>query len=150
MDMRYGNQLVTTAVAFTINRVNGVADVLHLIKTFSDLFGERYGEGTQAPEAGVRAQTIRVASYIEGEVIAFESIHTGGEKIKPEPVSHRSVHFTSIAGAVDTPVYDAEALKHEYVIHGPAIVTTENTTYLVEPGWRLEPTRQGAVWLLSD
>ena len=60
------------------------------------------------------------------------------------------MHFTSISGAVDTPVFDAEALKHEYVIHGPAIVTTENTTYLVEPGWRLEPTVQGAVWLLSD
>jgi N-methylhydantoinase A len=150
MDMRYGNQLVTTAVAFDINRVDGVADVLHLIKTFSEIFGERYGEGTQAPEAGIRVQTIRVASFIEGEVIQFESIHAGGEKRKPAPVSHRPVHFTSINGAVDTPVYDAEALKHEFVIHGPAIVTTENTTYLVEPGWRLEPTVQGAVWLLSD
>jgi N-methylhydantoinase A len=150
MDMRYGNQLVTTAVAFDINRVNGVADVLHLIKTFSEIFGERYGEGTQAPEAGIRVQTIRVASFIEGEVIKFESIEIGGEKTKPAPVSHRTVHFTSINGPVDTPVYDAEALHHEYVIHGPAIVTTENTTYLVEPGWRLEPTVQGAVWLLSD
>ena len=42
MDMRYGNQLVTTAVAFDINRVDGVADVLHLIKTFSEIFGGRY------------------------------------------------------------------------------------------------------------
>jgi N-methylhydantoinase A len=149
MDMRYGNQLVTTAVAFDINRVNGVADVLHLIKTFSEIFGERYGEGTQAPEAGIRVQTIRVASFIEGEVIKFESILAGGEKTEPAPVSSRMVHFTGISGAVDTPVYDAKALKHEYVIHGPAIVTTENTTYLVEPGWRLEPTVQGAVWLLS-
>jgi N-methylhydantoinase A len=150
MDMRYGNQLVTTAVSFDINRVDGVADVLHLIKTFSEIFGERYGEGTQAPEAGIRVQTIRVASYIDGEVIKFESIVSGGEKTAPEPTSHREVHFTGVDGPIDTPVYDAEALKHEHVIHGPAIVTTENTTYLVEPGWRLEPTVQGAVWLLSD
>jgi N-methylhydantoinase A len=150
MDMRYGNQLVTTAVAFDINRVDGVADVLHLIKTFSEIFGERYGEGTQAPEAGIRVQTLRVASYIEGEVIEFDSIHLGGEKTEPSPVSRRPVHFSGISGAVDTPVYDADALKHDSVIHGPAIVTTENTTYLVEPGWRLEPTAQGAVWLLSD
>ena len=150
MDMRYGNQLTTTAVAFDINRVDGVADVLHLIKTFSEIFGERYGEGTQAPEAGIRVQTIRVASFIEGEVVKFDSIEAGGEKTLPEPVSSRKVHFTGIDGPVDTRVYDADALKHEYVIHGPAIVTTENTTYLVEPGWRLEPTVQGAVWLLSD
>ncbi len=150
MDMRYGNQLVTTAVSFDINRVEGVADVLHLIKTFSEIFGARYGEGTQAPEAGIRVQTIRVASFIEGEVVKFDSVVAGGEKTAPEPVSHRKVHFTSAEEPIDTPVYDAEALKHESVIHGPAIVTTENTTYLVEPGWRLEPTVQGAVWLLSD
>ena len=150
MDMRYGNQLTTTAVAFDINRVDGVADVLHLIKTFSEIFGERYGEGTQAPEAGIRVQTIRVASFIEGEVVKFDSIEAGGEKSLPKPVSSRKVDFTGVDGPVDTPVYDADALKHEHVIHGPAIVTTENTTYLVEPGWRLEPTVQGAVWLLSD
>jgi N-methylhydantoinase A len=150
MDMRYGNQLVTTAVAFDINRVDGVADVLHLIKTFSEIFGGRYGEGTQAPEAGIRVQTVRVASFIEGEVVKFDSVVAGGEKTAPEPVSHRKVHFTSADEPIDTPVYDAEALRHTHVIAGPAIVTTENTTYLVEPGWRLEPTVQGAVWLLSD
>ena len=88
--------------------------------------------------------------FIEGEVIKFDSVVAGGEKTAPEPVSHRKVHFTSADEPVDTPVYDAEALRHTHVIAGPAIVTTENTTYLVEPGWRLEPTVQGAVWLLSD
>lgn len=150
MDMRYGNQLVTTAVAFDINRVNGIGDVLHLIKTFSDIFGERYGEGTQAPEAGVRVQTVRVASFIEGDVVHFDSLDTGGERTAPTPVNERSVHFTSSEDPVDTPIFDTRSLAQEYVIHGPALVTTESTTYLVEPGWRLEPTPQGAVWLLRD
>ncbi len=52
MDMRYGNQLVTTAVAFDLNRINSVGDVLQVIKKFSDIYGERYGEGTQAPRPG--------------------------------------------------------------------------------------------------
>lgn len=150
MDMRYGNQLVTTAVAFDINRVNGIGDVLHLIKTFSDIFGDRYGEGTQAPEAGVRVQTVRVASYIEGDVVHFDSLNSGGERIAPTPVNERRVHFTSSEGPVDTPIFDTSSLTNDYVIHGPALVTTESTTYLVEPGWRLEPTPQGAVWLLKD
>lgn len=150
MDMRYGNQLVTTAVSFDINRVNGIADVLNLIKTFSDIFGQRYGEGTQAPEAGVRVQTVRVASFIDGDVVQFESLESGGNRSKPAPLAEREVHFTSSDHPVQTPVYDAGALTSDYVIHGPAIVTTESTTYLVEPGWRLEPTPQGAVWLLKD
>ncbi|HZM57550.1 MAG TPA: hydantoinase/oxoprolinase family protein, partial [Acidimicrobiales bacterium] len=152
MDMRYGNQLVTTAVAFDINRVEGVGDVLHLIKTFSDIFSDRYGQGTAAPEAGVRAQTIRVASYVDIPGIEFGEIHDEDERerTEPEPHSTRDVHFPGEVETVYTPVYDTNVLDSGRVIYGPAIVTTDSTTYLVERGWRLEPTAQGAVWLLAD
>lgn len=150
MDLRYGNQLVTTAVAFDINRIHGVGDVLHLIRTFSDIYSKRYGEGSAAPEAGIRVQTIRVASYVNGETVEFDSLHHDGERTLPAPVGHRDVHFVAHPRAITTAIYDADALSHHHVIPGPAIVTTENTTYLVEPGWRLEPSPQGAVWFLKD
>jgi N-methylhydantoinase A len=150
MDMRYGNQLVTTAVVFEVNRIHGVGDVLQMIRTFSDIYAQRYGEGSEAPEAGIRVQTIRVASYVDGDVVKFESLEDSGERVVPTPASHRGVHFIGTNTAISTPVYDASALTHEHRILGPAIVTTENTTYLVEPGWRLEPTTQGAVWFLRD
>jgi N-methylhydantoinase A len=150
MDMRYGNQLVTTAVVFDIKRIYGVGDVLHMIRTFSDIYGQRYGEGSEAPEAGIRVQTIRVASFVEGDVVKFESLEYEGTRTVPTPVSHRDVHFVAYDTEVSTPVYDTIALTHQHTILGPAIVTTENTTYLVEPGWRLEPTPQGAVWFLRD
>lgn len=150
MDMRYGNQLVTTAVSFDINRLESVKDVLHVIRTFSDIYQERYGKGTEAPEAGVRVQTVRVASYIEGDVVNFASLHHDGERRVPEPVSRRDVHFVGHDEALSTPIFDSSALHEDYVVEGPAIITTESTTYLIEPGWRVEPTPQGAVWLLAD
>jgi N-methylhydantoinase A len=150
MDMRYGNQLVTTAVVFDINRIHGVGDVLQLIRTFSDIYGQRYGEGSEAPEAGIRVQTIRVAAFVDGDVVKFESLDDHAERTRPTPVNHRDVHFVGYDTEVNTPVYDASALTDQHRIPGPAIVTTENTTYLVEPGWRLEPTPQGAVWFLRD
>ena len=151
MDMRYGNQLVTTAVAFDINRVDGIGDVLHLIKTFSDIFGDRYGEGTQAPEAGVRVQTVRVASYVDGDVVQFESLDSAGvSRSTPVALAERTIHFADEEDPVQTPIYDTASLKSHYVIDGPALVTTESTTYLGEPGWRPEPTPQGAVWLLKN
>ncbi|WP_327371013.1 hydantoinase/oxoprolinase family protein [Streptomyces sp. NBC_01217] len=150
MDMRYGNQLVTTAVVFGVNRMHGVGDVLHMIRTFSEIYSQRYGKGSEAPEAGIRVQTVRVASYVDGDVVRFDSLDTDGERTVPAPLSHRDVHFLDIDGPVSTPIYDAGALTHEHRIVGPAIVTTENTTYLVEPGWRLQPTPQGAVWFLRD
>lgn len=150
MDMRYGNQLVTTAVTFKINRIDSVGDVLSVIRMFSDIYGDRYGQGTQAPEAGVRVQTVRVASYIEGEVVRFDDLEYGGDRTVPESVEHREVHFVGEDEALETPIYDAGALHETYVVHGPAVITTENTTYLVERGWRVEPTPQGAVWLLNE
>lgn len=150
MDMRYGNQLVTTAVVFDVNRIHNVGDVLGMIKTFSDIYGQRYGEGMESPEAGIRVQTIRVASFVTGDTVKFEKLDTTVNRTVPSPVTYRDVHFVDNPVALRTPIYDASALTHEHMIPGPAIVTTETTTYLVELGWRLEPTPQGAVWFLRD
>ena len=151
LDMRYGNQLLTQAVALSdIHRISGVGDVLDIIKTFGDVYSHRFGASSAAPEAGIRCSTIRVASYVDGDVVNFEPLEAGGQRSAPEPVGHRSAHFIGIDQPIDTPVFDDSALAPDRVIAGPAIVTTENTTFLVEPGWRLEPTAQGAVWFLQD
>ncbi|WP_183099685.1 hydantoinase/oxoprolinase family protein [Nocardioides pelophilus] len=150
LDMRYGNQLLTQAVSLELNRINGVGDVLDVIRTFGDVYSHRFGANCAAPEAGIRVGTIRVASFVDGDVVRFDSLEHGGTRTVPEPVTHREVHFVDHDGALATPIYDQRALTHGHVIPGPAIVTTENTTFLVEPGWRLEPTQQGAVWFLQD
>jgi len=150
LDMRYGNQLLTQAVSLDLNRLSGVGDVLQMIRTFGDVYSHRFGASCAAPEAGIRVGTVRVASYVDGDVVRFESLEHGGVRRAPEPVGHRSVHFVDFEEPLETSVYDHSALTAEHVIVGPAIVTTENTTFLVEPGWRLEPTNQGAVWFLQD
>jgi N-methylhydantoinase A len=149
LDMRYGNQLLTQAVALDINRMSGVGDVLHMIRTFGDVYSHRFGAASAAPEAGIRVGTVRVASYVDGDVVGFDSLEYGGERTVPVEVSRRKAHFIGQDDPIETPVYDETALSPQHVIPGPAIVTTENTTYLVEPGWRLEPTAQGAVWFLQ-
>ncbi|NDK88287.1 hydantoinase/oxoprolinase family protein [Gordonia desulfuricans] len=151
LDMRYGNQLLTQAVTLPdINRMDGVGDVLEIIKIFGDVYSHRFGASSAAPEAGIRCNTVRVASYVEGDVVNFDELTVGGDRREPAPAGHRKVHFIGHPKAIETPVYDQDALTAESVIHGPAIVTTENTTFLVEPSWRLEPTPQGAVWFLQD
>ncbi|BCT77436.1 acetone carboxylase subunit beta [Sinomonas cyclohexanicum] len=150
LDMRYGNQLLTQAVPLEITRLTGVGDVLQMIKTFGDVYSHRFGASCAAPEAGIRVGTVRVASYVEGDKVAFESLEHGGERHPATPVGSRRVHFVDEPHAIETPVYDRTALTADSVISGPAIVTTDTTTFLVEPGWRLEPTAQGAVWFLQD
>ncbi|MBI4518610.1 MAG: hydantoinase/oxoprolinase family protein [Deltaproteobacteria bacterium] len=148
LDMRYGNQRVQTAVVSDRARLGSVHDVLSLIDRFHRSYGGRFGDGSQAPEAGVRINTMRVCSYLELETVQFTDIRPSGTPVRAiEAVSSRACHFTGHQRPLPTRSYDERALAAGVVIPGPAVVTTRHTTYLVEPGWQYQACGQGAVWL---
>jgi len=150
LDMRYGNQLVTMAVTADRTRLQSVRDVVALMHMFADDYGRRFGQGSQSPEAGIRITTIRVASYVEGQTVEFDASLPDGRPAPATPAGSRRCHFPGTAGAVDTPVYDETALQPGLTVPGPAVVTSPTTTYLVEPGWRLEAGAHGAIWFLKS
>jgi N-methylhydantoinase A len=80
IDMRYGNQRVQTAVVTDLTRLNSQSDVLRLIAEFHTRYGERFGEGSQSPEAGIRINTIRVCSFVEKPNATFSGIQDDGRK----------------------------------------------------------------------
>jgi N-methylhydantoinase A len=55
-----------------------------------------------------------------------------GEDGTPEPTETRAVHFED--GAVDTPVYDRDALAAGTALDGPAIIEQLDSTIVVPPG----------------
>lgn len=149
LDMRYGNQRVQTAVVTDLHRLKSATDVLKVIDQFDTRYGERFGEGSQATEAGVRINTIRVCSYVEQAGIAFEALVPGNERLAPPTaVGSRPCHFVGHPEAIQTPVYNEAALTPGTFIEGPAIVVTRATTYLVEPGWNYHTAAMGAVWFV--
>jgi N-methylhydantoinase A len=150
LDMRYGNQLVTMAVVAPKQRLEGIRDVVELMQGFAEDYGRRFGQGSQSPEAGIRVTTVRVASYVEGETVEFDATPRAGQATAATPHGSRRCAFGGMTGYVDTNVYDESALEPGLVVPGPAIVTTPTTTYLVEPGWRIETGAHGAIWFLAD
>lgn len=151
LDMRYGNQLVQTTAVIPKHEVHGPSDVLALIARFSEDYGKRFGEGSQAPEAGIRINTLRVAAYVQHETVQFEDIKPvdAAHRLQPpQPSSHRTCHFVGLAGEVQTPVWDRAAIEPGVEIAGPAIIASEVTTFLVNPGWNFVAARQGASWFL--
>ena len=151
LDMRYGNQRVQTTVTTELTRLNSLSDVAALIGQFHRSYGDRFGEGSQSPAAGVRINTVRVCSYVELESVQFKDIRPGLKTAPaPAPVGNRKCHFVGHEGAQDTAIYNHDALAHGVRINGPAVVTTPHTTYLVEPGWHMEVAAQGAVWFTRD
>lgn len=149
-DMRYGNQRVETAVETDVHRFESVHDVLALMERFDRRYGERFGEGSQATESGVRINTIRVSSYVELDKVDFTHIKPVEEKFTIEPVASRRCHFVGFDEDFETPIYDDTALAAGTYIQGPAVVTTVNTTYLVEPNWNFHASNRGAVWFFKD
>jgi N-methylhydantoinase A len=149
LDMRYGNQRVQTAVISDLSRLKTLKDVLSLMDQFHKRYGERFGEGSQSPETGVRINTIRVCSYVEQAAVQFTNLQPNEVPLSaPEPISHRECHFVGHPGPINTPVYGEDAKKAGVMIHGPAIITTRATTYLVEPEWVYHAVAQGAVWFM--
>ena len=151
LDMRYGNQLVTTTAVIPQHDVHGVADVLAIISQFSNDYGKRFGEGSQAPEAGIRINTIRVAAFVRHETVTFEDIKPVAAELRkapPKPETVRKCHFVGHEGAIETPVWNRAAIAPGVQISGPAIIASEVTTFLVDPGWTFVAARQGASWFL--
>jgi N-methylhydantoinase A len=121
--------------------------VLRLMNLFHTRYGERFGEGSQSPEAGVRINTLRVCAYVEQPTVQFENLAIDPAKNRSvAPIGTRDCHFVGHEGKVTTRLYDEQALVEGTRIEGPAIVTTRATTYLIEPGWRYYAAAQGAVW----
>ncbi len=149
LDMRYGNQRVTTSVVTDLHRLTSLHDVARLIDQFHRCYGERFGEGSQSPAAGVRINTLRVCSYVAIDAVQFSDISPGRRTVpSPDPIATRDCHFVGHDSPFATPIYDERALAHGVMLEGPAVVTTPHTTYLVEPGWRFEAAAQRAVWLV--
>ncbi len=151
LDMRYGNQLVTTTAVIPQHEVHGVADVLAIISQFSNDYGKRFGEGSQAPEAGIRINTIRVAAFVRHETVTFEDIKPVAAELRkgpPKPETVRKCYFVGHEDAIETPVWNRAAIAPGVQISGPAIIASEVTTFLVDPGWTFVAARQGASWFL--
>ncbi|OUS24776.1 hydantoinase [Gammaproteobacteria bacterium 45_16_T64] len=149
-DMRYGNQRVETAVSSDARRFDSVHDILQLINLFHTRYGERFGEGSQASESGVRINTIRVSAFVELEKVDFTEIKPLLEKLTVEATSSRPCDFVGFDNPIDTAIYDDVALVPGSFIEGPAIITTKDTTYLVEPGWTYHASNRGAVWFFKQ
>jgi N-methylhydantoinase A len=149
LDLRYGNQLAQTTVVAPKLRLERMDDVIAIISQFSVDYGNRFGKGSEAPEAGIRINTIRVQSYVELETVNLSNISpSGAGKAAPAPTGTRQCWFVGHDQALDTSTYDHAALEAGTVVHGPAVIVSATTTYLVEPGWRVEIGEHGAAWFL--
>ncbi len=149
LDMRYGNQLAQISVTSPLSRLKSMQDVITLLDRFSVNYATRFGEGSQAPEAGVRVNVIRVVSYVEHERL---DLHRSTKQIpaQPQARAHRDCWFPELSDPQRTGVYDYDHVLEGMQVKGPALIESPRTTYLVEPGWTLTMGLSGSAWMVKD
>ena len=106
--MRYGNQRVEDGRSRgRSRRIENVRDVMALMRVFHERYGERYGEGSQATESGVRIDTVRVSTFVEIGKVDFRDIQPSCRSGTPRS-RRASVHATSsdTTDAITTPTFD--------------------------------------------
>lgn len=151
LDMRYGSQKMEAAIVMEKSRFDGIRDLLELAGKLATNFEQRFGKGTPAPESGVWIVNFRVATHVEDAAVEMGDVKPPETKLQaPPPVGTRLCHFVGHDGPIETPCFDGRALTPGVVVDGPAIINPGDTTYLVEPGWRMEAAANGAVWLLRE
>ena len=120
-----------------------------MLDIFSENYAQRFGEGSQAPEAGVRINVIRVVAYVEHERLELVRSDKTIDEL-PKQRTERECYFPEIDEPLLTSVFDHDAVKEGMAVNGPAIIETPRTTYLVEPGWSLRMGRMDSAMLVKD
>lgn len=110
-------------------------------RQFVDLYTERYGEVALLPGARVEIVSIRLEPAIvmgstnleRLEVVTDREFHKGS----------RDVYFERGQGAVDTAVYNGDAMPLGEVVEGPAVIDLAITGIVIPPGTRCERRQTG-------
>lgn len=95
---------------------------------YKNLYGHWLDDGT-IEVASLRASAVLKQPHDETQALSMEAY-------EPQPVKSQKTLFKE--GWKETAIYQWEELKAGATIAGPAILTSSNSTILVEPGWCLK------------
>ncbi|GAA3546159.1 hydantoinase/oxoprolinase family protein [Amycolatopsis ultiminotia] len=135
IDMRYSMQLAEVTTAVVGGRID-MAAIEEAAAGFEERYAALYGRDAGFREAGIQAITFRVRGI---GVLPFSPelpVVPAAGSADPVDACHgsRPVCLDTVAGFLDTPVYDYRELRAGHVLTGPAIVEVPTTTVVVPGG----------------
>jgi N-methylhydantoinase A/oxoprolinase/acetone carboxylase beta subunit len=135
LDMKFGGQLNVKRVSSPVLALRSQDDVVALRTAFEREYGDAYSPLGINPEAGIEIHNF----VLRGRVAQAKPVLERHEFVSSDPapalVATRLAHWDGL-GTAPTPVYEQQLIRSGNVIEGPAIIEAEDTTVVVEPGWR--------------
>ena len=134
IEMRYGRQVHVVSVPLDTAGPLTNSDLEAVVRRFTGLYEERFGQGSGYDEAGIEMVNFRV----HGTGLLRKPVLAGRDEgdVDPSPalVESREVYFAPSREFLDARCYAFEKLTPGNVIEGPAILWSPDTTVVINPG----------------
>jgi N-methylhydantoinase A/oxoprolinase/acetone carboxylase beta subunit len=121
-----------------------IADPLAALeRDFRAMHDRIYGHSTDTPAAIVNLRSVHRAGGAAGDLYDAAGL-------RRQPDSRRPSRLIRVAGEpqpVSAAIYDRHAIPSRTVLMGPAIIEQDDTTALIEPGWRASMLENGTLLL---
>ncbi len=139
-DCRYYLQNIQIPCRFELGELVG-EDCRFLRERFEEAHRQRYS--FELPDSPMEIATLRVIGRgtIKG-VSLVEGEDGAGEDASSAVMRTEKAYF---GGWVETPILDRNELKPGHVVSGPAVVVQDDTTTVIEPGYRGAVDRFGNI-----
>jgi N-methylhydantoinase A/oxoprolinase/acetone carboxylase beta subunit len=135
LDMKFGGQLNVKRTSSPLLRIGSEADVIKVREAFEREYSDAYSPLGLNPEAGIEIHNFVLRGRVAQEKPELTRYEFVGEDPAAAQVGTRPAHWQGL-GTVPTPIYEQDLIRCGNVIDGPAVIEAEDTTVVIEPGWR--------------
>ena len=135
LDMKFGGQLNVKRTSAPLLEITSQADVIKLREAFEREYSDAYSPLGLNPEAGIEIHNFVLRGRVAQRKPELERHERVGEDPAAAQVATRPAYWDGL-GTAPTPIYDQNRIRCGNVVDGPAIIEAEDTTVVIEPGWR--------------
>lgn len=137
LDMRYGMQYNLTKIVSPHLRVEKPEDFKEICDRFTEQYSAVYSPEATFPMGGINLECFHLTAFVERPSLPLSRYEMdGAEPPEASRLESREAFWESKGGMVETPVFSFEKLQAGNTFEGPALVEADDTTYVIEPGWR--------------
>jgi len=152
LDMRYGMQYNLTKIISPCLNVATPGDYKDICDSFAAQYAAVYSPEATFPQGGINVECFYLTAFVEMPERVVEPLPLQGTAPLSGACSKsRKAYWSSLGGLADAPVFIFEELNPGNAVTGPAIVEAQDTTFVVDPGWRfsLDQYRNGVLELID-
>jgi N-methylhydantoinase A/acetophenone carboxylase len=148
LDMRYGMQYNLTKIVSPRLNVSSSGDFKEICDAFAAQYASIYSPEATFPQGGINVECFYLTAFVQKKPVTITpAAMTAADPPQKARAASRDAYWSTLGDVKHTPVFFFESLEPGNTISGPAIIEAQDTTYVIEPGWRftLDPYFNGVL-----